>query len=115
MFGIKKANDRNNQGVRFGRITDGTSKTLAIGEFVHRDFVGGTFNNWPGNVRAWVRGDNGNNGSYAFKIVAKYGINQVVERTAAQGNQENEFNHLPFGSSHGTVRTLQWVMAAHSS
>ena len=34
------------------QITDGLSKTLAIGEFVHRDFIQGAYVAAPGNVRS---------------------------------------------------------------
>ncbi len=88
MFGI--ADVRRESDVR-----DGLSNTLAIGEFVHRDLQGGTYATPPGNVRAWILGDNGTYGTYAFKVV-EHGINVKLDRIA----DGVKFNHLPMGSYH---------------
>ena len=77
-------------------IRDGTSSSLAVGEFVHLDK--GTSSSYaapPGNVRAWVRGDNGSWGSYAFKV-AEYPPNADIDRIA----DGVAYNHLPLGSHH---------------
>ena len=77
------------------QITDGLSKSLAIGEFVHRDFIEGAFVAPPGNVRSWILGANSNHGTYAFKvaeIIPNTRIDRVADGVA--------FNHLPMGSFH---------------
>lgn len=76
-------------------VRDGMSKTLAIGEFVHRDMKGGEFADVPGNVRPWILGANSDTGSYALKVI-QYTINARVDRTA----DGIPFNHLPMGSYH---------------
>lgn len=80
---------------RLAQISDGTSNTLAIGEFVHRDTLGSAYVNPPGNVRAWILGCNTNNGSYAFKVI-EHPPNIRLDR-AADGIP---FDHLPMGSYH---------------
>ncbi len=80
------------------QVTDGLSKTLAIGEFVHRDFIAGAFVAAPGNVRGWILGANSNFGTYAFKV-AEIIPNTRIDRVA----DGVLFNHLPMGSSHGQV------------
>ena len=80
-------------------VTDGLSNSLAIGEFVHRDRVGGS--QWappPGNVRPWILGSNGGGGSYSFKV-CEFSPNTDIDR-AADGVV---FNHLPMGSDHPGV------------
>jgi hypothetical protein len=76
-------------------VRDGLSKTLALGEFVHRDEKGGEFAQDPGNVRGWLLGANNGMGSYVLKSV-QYGINARVDRTS----DGVPFNHLPMGSYH---------------
>jgi hypothetical protein len=76
-------------------ISDGISKTLAIGEFVHRDYKRGFYVPPPGNVRSWILGANSNRGSYAFKV-AEIGPNTRIDRVA----DGVPFNHLPMGSHH---------------
>lgn len=76
-------------------ITDGQSKTFAMGEFVHRDFKRGSFVRPPGNVRSWILGANSNFGSYSFKV-AELRPNTVIDRIA----DGVPFNHLPMGSKH---------------
>jgi hypothetical protein len=77
------------------QITDGLSKTLAIGEFVHRDFIEGAFVAPPGNVRGWILGANSNLGTYAFKV-AEITPDTRIDRVA----DGVLFNHLPMGSYH---------------
>lgn len=77
-------------------IEDGTSKTFAIGEFVHIDRSAGSgYANPPGNVRAWILGDNGSWGSYAFKVL-EHPPNIDIDRIA----DGVPYNHLPMGSHH---------------
>ncbi len=74
---------------------DGLSKTLVIGEFVHQD-RSGSYHGPPGNVRGWIRSNNGSGGgSYAFKV-AEHPINATVDRA----NEGVPYNHLPMGSHH---------------
>ena len=80
------------------QITDGTSKSLAMGEFVHRDINQSNFSMPPGNTRAWILGANGGVGSYVSKVVV-LPPNIIIDRVA----DGVPFNHLPFGSSHDTV------------
>ncbi len=80
---------------RMGEITDGTSNSLAIGEFVHRDRIAGVYTDPPGNVRPWILGDNGSIGTYALKV-AELPPNIVIDRVA----DGVPFNHLPMGSYH---------------
>ncbi|HOM16110.1 MAG TPA: DUF1559 domain-containing protein [Thermoguttaceae bacterium] len=79
---------------RIDDVKDGTSNTLFVGEFVHADKTG-VCSGFPGNVRAWIRSNNGNYGSYTFKVVV-YGVNAAVERVA----DGIPYNHLPMGSHH---------------
>ncbi len=75
-------------------VRDGLSNTLFIGEFVHSDKSGAYFG-YPGNVRGWIMSNNGDFGSYAFKV-AEYVVNAPVDRMA----NNIPFNHLPMGSFH---------------
>jgi prepilin-type N-terminal cleavage/methylation domain-containing protein len=76
-------------------VTDGLSNTLAIGEFVHRDVRGGVYQPVPGNVRAWILGDNNGKGTYAFKV-CELMHNTRIDRIA----DGVLYNHLPMGSYH---------------
>ena len=77
-------------------IRDGTSNSLAVGEFVHLDKATSSgYAAPPGNVRAWVRGDNGGLGSYSFKV-AEWPPNVDIDRNA----DNVPYNHLPMGSYH---------------
>ena len=80
---------------RLRKIKDGLSKTLAIGEFVHRDTLESSFQRPPGNVRAWVLGANDTYGSYSFKV-AEMPPNTPIDRVA----DGVLFNYLPMGSHH---------------
>jgi prepilin-type N-terminal cleavage/methylation domain-containing protein len=76
-------------------VTDGTSNTLAMGEFVQRDNTGRTS---ASNVRAWILGGNAdptNYISYAFKVI-QYQLNSPLERDA----DGIPYNYLPMGSHH---------------
>jgi prepilin-type N-terminal cleavage/methylation domain-containing protein/prepilin-type processing-associated H-X9-DG protein len=80
-----------------GQVRHGLSNTLAFGEFVHHDeSIGGFYQPPPGNVRAWIRGDNGpGKGSYAFKVI-EFLPNTRIDRI----QDEVPFNWLPMGSHH---------------
>ncbi|MCS7305497.1 MAG: DUF1559 domain-containing protein [Thermoguttaceae bacterium] len=82
---------------RLNEVIDGTSNTLAMGEFVHRDRTGTTYNNVQGNIRAWILGASEDNqkGCYTLKVIY-YPINARVERETGGV----PFNHLPMGSYH---------------
>lgn len=80
------------------QVTDGLSKSLAIGEFVHRDMTESSFSLPPGNTRPWILGANGGVGSYASKVVV-LPPNVRIDRVA----DGVPFNHLPFGSPHDSV------------
>lgn len=84
-------------------ISDGTSNTLAMGEFVHRDLYGtatdgNDYTKWPGNCRPWIFGGDSGGGNYGAKVVQNHGINAKVGRDADGGRVG--YNHLPFGSDH---------------
>ncbi len=83
---------------RLREVKDGMSHTLAIGEFVHRDFQEGSFSDPPGNVRAWILGANNDRGTYAFKV-AELRPNTRIDRIA----DGVPFNHLPMGSHHAGI------------
>lgn len=90
IFGWKKPK-------RFAAVRDGLSNTIAMAEFVQRDYQGGQFANPPGNVRAWILGAtrNGSRGLYSAKVL-QHPINIRIDRTA----DGIGFNHLPMGSYH---------------
>ena len=77
-------------------VSDGLSKTFAMGEFVHKDETpGGSFSNWPGNVRTWIYGGDYSCGNYTAKVL-EHPINAKVDRVADGVG----YNHLPMGSHH---------------
>ena len=51
-------------------MTDGLSNTLAVGEFVEIDMTGSAAT-FPGNMAPWICGDNGQLGSYSFKVITQ--------------------------------------------
>ncbi len=79
---------------RIDDVKDGTSNTFFLGEFVHADKTG-DMSGFPGNVRGWIMSNNGDTGSYAFKVIV-YGVNAPLQR----GTDGIPFNHLPMGSHH---------------
>ncbi|MEA1951980.1 MAG: DUF1559 domain-containing protein [Planctomycetota bacterium] len=95
LFPWMNANNR----PRFIRdVVDGTSHTLAMGEFVHRDkaSVGPyDFAAWPGNCRSWIFGGDGTCGNYTSKVVVHH-INSLLDRSTDGVG----YNHLAFGSPH---------------
>ena len=79
-------------------ITDGTSNTLMMGEFVHLDFDNsefpGRFEPAPGKVRPWVMGSSRNGpSSYSYKVL-QFPPNIVTKV------DDTKFNYLPHGSHH---------------
>jgi prepilin-type N-terminal cleavage/methylation domain-containing protein len=85
---------------KIGDISDGTSHTLAMGEFVQKDAKapaedGNNYSEWPGNCRPWIFGGDGSCGNYSSKAVYKWGVNADVGRDTGA-----LYNHLPFGSYH---------------
>jgi prepilin-type N-terminal cleavage/methylation domain-containing protein len=106
VFTVEDGKAPYNRGVKIGRITDGTSKTFAAGEFAHLNALNG----FPGNVRPWISGDNGGNASYAFKVIKALQINDPRERT---DSSDAAYNWLPFNSFHTVGSTF--VMADSST
>lgn len=96
LFIIQRPLANHLRGIPFKKVTDGLSKTLAIGEFTHRN-KGDQF---PGNIRCWIAGqlagNNASGASYSTKAISNFTINEIVERIEGT----NEFNHLPFASLH---------------
>lgn len=90
-------------GLPIATLHDGTSKTTLLGEFAQRNVVAGVYVNFPGNVRAWIGGQNDGtkNGMYAMKVVKDFGINERIERVSGGGDADT-FNYLPFSSLHST-------------
>lgn len=88
-------------GLPIAALRDGTSKTTLLGEFAHRNVVSGITMAFPGNVRAWIGGQNqgGANGMYAMKAVKDFGINERIDRPSGDSDV---FNYLPFSSLHTT-------------
>jgi len=88
-------------GLPVATIRDGMSKTTLLGEFAHRNVLGGKFMAFPGNVRAWIAGqnDSGKRGMYAMKYVRSYSLNERIERV---NSTDDDFNYLPFSSLHTT-------------
>jgi prepilin-type N-terminal cleavage/methylation domain-containing protein len=86
---------------RFKEITDGTSNTLVMGEFVHTDRdPASPYYELPGNIRPWMIGApqlsaETDRASYPMKV-AEYTPNFQADRIA----DSVPYNHLPFGSFH---------------
>jgi prepilin-type N-terminal cleavage/methylation domain-containing protein len=81
-------------------FTDGTSKTLMFGEFVHTDRLPGPYYELPGNIRPWMLGapqlaDANEKATYTMKV-AFYTPNTRIDRLA----DLVPYNHLPMGSFH---------------
>ncbi|MEX0643048.1 MAG: DUF1559 domain-containing protein [Pirellulales bacterium] len=88
-------NDERRKRRKLREVTDGTSNTLAIGEFVHRDIYASSYAEPPGNVRGWIFGSNGGAASYALKV-AEFPPNTRIQRDIDGVG----FNELPMGSFH---------------
>ncbi len=79
-------------------VVDGTSQTLAMGEFVHRDKqpIGSVdFHTWPGNCRSWIFGGDGTCGNYTSKVVVN-----PINSTRDRSSDGVGYNHLAFSSKH---------------
>jgi prepilin-type N-terminal cleavage/methylation domain-containing protein/prepilin-type processing-associated H-X9-DG protein len=81
-------------------FTDGTSKTLLFGEFVHTDRLPGLYYELPGNIRPWMLGapllaNPDERAPYTMKV-AFYTPNTPIDRLA----DLVPYNHLPMGSFH---------------
>jgi prepilin-type N-terminal cleavage/methylation domain-containing protein len=91
-------------GLPLATFHDGTSKTFLMGEFAQRNVENGVYVRFPGNVRAWIAGQNpnGGNGMYAMKVITNHSINERIDRLSGSGetDSQNPFNHLPFTSLH---------------
>lgn len=84
-------------GRRVSDITDGLSKTLAMGEFVFRPQTGNNDVEWPGLLRPWIMGSYTNAthySSYTFKVVQNP-LGDLRSQTDQGGS-----NWLAFGSDH---------------
>jgi len=90
-------------------ITDGTSNSLLIGEFVHRDCCFGEYKEEPpGNTRPWYLSGY-QDGPYSMKVLEKP-PNVCVVRNPQNcvTGEAIHFNHLPMGSFHAGI--TQFVM-----
>ena len=83
--------------VSLSDITDGTSNSLMMGEFVHRDWDStAEFEAYPGCVRGWVLGDKYTvMATYVFKV-----IEHPINKKCSRYTNNIKFNHLPMGSEH---------------
>lgn len=78
------------------KVSDGLSKTLMMGEYVHFDCsIGGACEAYPGQIRPWMLGCQAAKGSYTFKVVV-HPINSPLNRVS----DAVPFNHLAMGSFH---------------
>ena len=80
---------------RVAEVSDGTSHSLAMGEFVQRDEGD---NPYVSNVRPWILGSNldpVNYVCYAFKVI-QFQVNSPLQRSV----DGIPFNYLPMGSHH---------------
>ncbi len=88
--------------LKLREVTDGLSKTLLFGEFVHRDRLPGLYSEFPGNIRPWmgspVLASANDKVSYELKVVTLT-PNTPIDREADQW----PYNHLPFTSLHPGV------------
>lgn len=104
MYEIQTSTPASKRGVALKKITDGLSKTLAIGEFAHRNTVGtGGLVTFPGNVRIWIAGqselsDPFAGATYGMKVIANFNLNAAIDRDTTFG--WDLFNYLPFSSLH---------------
>jgi len=77
-------------------IVDGTSNTLAVGEFVHLG-LSGPYAEFPGNVRPWIWSASRGNTTASFVMKSiQYALNTRIDRDTGGA----PFNHLPFQSYH---------------
>ena len=95
---------------RLKEITDDTSNSMLVGEFVHRECCfGALVEDSPGNVRPWyVSGFT--DGPYSMKVLENP-PNVCVTRNAGScvTGQGTNFNHLPMGSFHPGITQFAYV------
>jgi prepilin-type N-terminal cleavage/methylation domain-containing protein len=91
-------------------ITDGSSNTMLVGEFVHRECCfGNLVEDPPGNTRPWyVAGFS--DGPYSMKVLESP-PNVCVTRqpSSCVTGQGTNFNHLPMGSFHPGITQFTYV------
>ncbi len=87
------------KGRKLQQVTDGASKTFLVGEYVHRDFTRGAWQNPPGNMRPWYLAGNQTSATGLPEIYHikefEYTPNNTINRSTAGG-----LNKLPMGSYH---------------
>jgi prepilin-type N-terminal cleavage/methylation domain-containing protein len=88
---------------KLSQITDGQSKSLLVGEFVHRDCVFGTVSTDPGrlNMRPWYLSGNVD-APYQMKVL------DYPPNTCATRDTTN-FNYLPMGSFHPGLTQFAYI------
>lgn len=90
-------------------FTDGTSNTLLIGEYIHRDCCLGAFiQDAPGNVRPWYLAGTAA-GPYDLKVLETPPNSCVVRNGGCITGEATNFNYLPMGSFHPA--TTQFALA----
>jgi len=95
--------NRLRRGTKLSRVTDGLSKTLAIGEFNHVNNDDGKLDDLPGSIRSWLVSETGSgtdakpvSGLYMVRAIKDMSVNAPCHRTV-DGTLNNQ---LPFGSFH---------------
>jgi prepilin-type N-terminal cleavage/methylation domain-containing protein len=91
------------RGTKLSRVSDGLSKTMAIGEFNHVNNDNGKLDALPGSIRSWLTSETGTgddtkpvSGLYLIRAIKDMSVNAPCHRTV-DGVLNN---HLPFGSFH---------------
>jgi hypothetical protein len=91
------------RGMKLSRVSDGLSKTMAIGEYNHVNNDKGKLDALPGDIRPWIISETGSgtdskpvSGLYQVKAIKDMSVNAPCHRTV----DGTLFNHLPFGSYH---------------
>lgn len=90
-------------------ITDGQSKTILIGEFVHRDCnIGASCDDAPGNVRPWYLAGFQNRDD-SVPSVYSYKELEYTPNTLNISRNIHGWNRLPMGSYHAGVTQFVFV------
>lgn len=91
------------RGTKLSRVSDGLSKTMAIGEFNHVNNDNGKLDALPGSIRSWLVSETGSgtdakpvSGLYMVRAIKDMTVNAPCHRTV-DGTLNNQ---LPFGSFH---------------